>query len=259
MSPIAHPAPARFCASLILRSIAVLAGLAVTTAPAQAEFVTQFAGLNYGQSPAGSYKWYQTSTQFANNDPDIKYVEYKPVDNYGNHHFLSFCIQRNVTMEPNPHEFDVVDLADAPDALPMGTTAANNIRRMWATWRSDLDMGSESVKNKKHSAFAHAIWFLLGQFDSDDNVPDGDNLGPTTKGYYLQYLQGWGTDLANLKALVGRYGHHKDDQDQIIEYCPPPPPGPDDVVPAPAALVLALTGIVPCLALRRRIFRKNAA
>jgi hypothetical protein len=116
MSPIAHSTVARFNASFILRAFAVLVGLAVSTSSARAEFVTQFAGLNYGQSPAGSYKWYQTSTQYANNDPDIKYVEYKPVDAYGKHHFLSFCIQRNVIMEPNPHEFNVVELDFAPDA-----------------------------------------------------------------------------------------------------------------------------------------------
>jgi hypothetical protein len=259
MSPIALCNPARVSASFILRSVAVLAGLAASTAPAHAEFITQFAGLNYGQSPAGSYKWYQTNTQYANNDPAIDYVEYKPADSQG-HHFLTFCIQRNVTMEPNPHEFNVVDLEQAPDASHMSTGTANKIRTMWGNWRSDLDVGTDSVKNKKHSAFAHAIWYLLGQFENGDNTPDGDGLSNSTKTYYLQYLNEllWdGTKKANLKALVGRYGHYKDDQDQIIEY--DPPPGNDNVVPAPAALVLALTGIGPCLFLRRRVFGRKAS
>lgn len=258
MSPIAHSTPARFGASFILRAIAVLAGLTVIASSAKAEFVTQFAGLNHGQSPAGSYKWYQTNTQFANNDPVVDYVEYKPADNQG-HHFLSFCIQRNVIMEPNPHEFNVVDLEQAPDASPM-LAVADKIRTMWGNWRSDLDVGSESTKNKKHSAFAHAIWYLLGQFETGDPTPDGDNLSGASEDYYIKYLNELLWDqgkMANLKALVGRYGRHGDDQDQILEV--EGGGGTTNTVPAPAALVLALTGIVPCLALRRRIFRRNPA
>jgi hypothetical protein len=257
MSPNAHPVSARVRASFITRAIVVLAGLAASAAPAHAEFITQFNGLNYGQSPAGSYKWYQTASQFNNNDPEIDYVHSQPVGADGKHHFLTFCIQKNVVMEPNPHEFNVVDLEDAPDASAMGTVTANKIRTMWGNWRSDLDVGTDSTKNKKHSAFANAIWHLLGQVDGNG---DGSHLSGTTKTYYLNYLNEllWDdSKLANLKALVGRYGRHKDDQDQIIE-CNPPP-GDDNVVPAPAALVLALTGIGPCIALRRRIFGRKVA
>jgi hypothetical protein len=264
MSPKALCNPARVSASFILRAVAVLAGLAASTAPARAEFKAYFNGLNEGHSPAGSYKWYQKPDDYADTldaYPDLKYVN--TIDRYGNSHFLTFCIQKNVSMQSNPHYFTVKPLEEAPDAGPMGENA-DMIRMMWARWRSYLDVSDKSTETKrqkdidnKHDAFAHAIWHLVNQFDGDG---DGSNLDGDVKKYYLKFLNEdyWDEDKkANLLALVGRKGY-KDDQDQIIEYCPPPP-GNDNVVPAPAALVLALTGIAPCLFLRRRVLGRKAS
>ena len=73
---------------------------------------------------------------------------------------------------------------------------------------------------------------------------------------YLFYINSanWNKSLvANLKVLSS-----PNDQDQLIEVR-----GGDgkttNVVPAPAALVLALTGLGPCLLLRRRIFGRKVA
>jgi hypothetical protein len=271
MSPIAQSKPQRFRAALVLRAIVVLGGLAASAAPARAEFKACFDGLNRGHSPAGSYKWSQSELDYAATQaayPDLDYVN--TIDNNGTSHFLTFCIQKNVTMLQNPHHFKVVKLEEAPDAKKMGDTATK-IKMMWAQWRKTLDVSNYSDTsdankdiNKKHSAFAHAIWHLLGQWDKNgDGDGDGPDLTGQTLEYYKQYLKeaDWKSGEANLMALVGSQKYkkgYKDDQDQIIE-CEPPPPGNDDVVPAPAALVLALTGIAPCLALRRRIFRRNAA
>jgi hypothetical protein len=256
MSPIANTTPARCRVSSIFRAMLVLAGLAATSVQSQAAFITKFDGIHAGHSPAGQYSWHQSQTNYdaAVSQYGVDYIHTTSGSGANTkYHFITFCIQKNVYMTSNPHSFEVVDLTSAPEP-GMSPQTALDIRTLWGNFFSRA-LGTNTLGNDaaKSAAFGYAIWHLLGQFDPGST---GAGLANGVLTNYLYFIDSdnWDKKLvANLRVLSS-----PNDQDQLIEVR-----GGDgkttNTVPAPAALVLALTGLGPCLLLRRRIFSRKVA
>jgi hypothetical protein len=165
-------------------------------------------------------------------------------------HFVSFCIQTSQFISPgNTYTYNVVQLEQAPDGANMSSSQANQIRRLWTAERGNIN-----GDNLKSAAFQWAIWGILGQ-----NTYSGGNAG--LQALITQYISESNGNyaLANLAALTS--GSPVFAQDQIIELNGGFTPQGGEVVqtPVPAGLILAVTGIVPCLALRRRHARTASA
>jgi hypothetical protein len=177
----------------------------------------------------------------------------------------TFCIELNQGIS-NPVGYNVANLTSAPaPGVGVGQMTANQaaaVRQLWARYNSTI--GTNSTKA---AAFQLALWEIIydseGQWGagganlmgSSYNFLGNGSLKSSTAAAanqanaWLQSLTSSGPQ-ANLAALTSA-----DDQDQLIELKDGYTIRGGDIVPtpAPAGLILAATGIVPLLALRRRL------
>jgi hypothetical protein len=221
----------------------VLLGLGVfATTSAQAGFTARFDSFSGDGAGAGIYMWKQGGS-YGTYVPG--YVESGPPSG-SIHSFQSFCIQTSQHISTgNNYTYSVIELKDAPiPGSGMGPTRADNIKRMWATYKSTL-----GTDLKKNEAFQYAVWNLSGQ----SFTLSGD---ATVQSYYYTYLSGWGTAKANLAALADGTA-----QDQVFELEDGYVPSGGNIVevPVPPAVVLVAAGIASGLFLRRRIAGQQAA
>jgi hypothetical protein len=205
-------------------------------------------GYNWAQSTPGSVSWLPNQ-------------------------FHTFCIEilQNIYFGET-YNYNPVSLQNAPQrsgvSEAMGLVKENLIRELWAEWSGDLTTAT------KYEAFQVAIWNIL--YDTDFSVSSGSGW------FYLTTSQGSAAQTANVMAQANTYLDYlaANDptgsgslsmanlvalsnlgaQDQIALLNPgylPPPPGGDSPqpVPAPPTAVLALMGLLPCVALRRRYRR----
>lgn len=223
----------------------VLLGLGVfATTSAQAGFTARFNSFTGDGAGAGIYMWKQGGS-FGTYVPG--YVESAPPSG-GIHSFQTFCIQTGQYISTgNNYTYSVIALKDAPiPGSGMGDTKANNLKRMWATYKSTL-----GTDNDKNQAFQYAVWYITGQTWTGGG-PTGAVLT-----WYNTYKNSanWGTVYANLAALASG-----DAQDQVIELEDGYVPSGGNIVevPVPPAVVLVAAGIASGLFLRRRIAGQQA-
>jgi hypothetical protein len=183
----------------------------------------------------------------------------------------TFCIEipEHVSNGPD-YLFTPTPLTSLPNANgggpTMTQTKVDNIAKLWEAYRDTINGNAVLT-----TAFQVSIWAIVygnGSYSYNADVNGGTNNstdGVLTSGLFksaendavnskahewLTSLSGL-TDKANLvgfKVTLGNANH----QDQISER----EENFDDglqPVPAPPAVILALVGIVPCLAMRRRL------
>ena len=226
-----------------LVGFALVVGFAVTTGSAKAGPITvTFEHVGPGIGNAGQYNWNTGSTTYEG-------VLYTPMGNGSSsmNHFITFCIERNQYISNgstyNDYYFSNLELSPVPGPA-MPSSAPDDIRAMWAEFRSSLDTNTESA------AFQEAVWHLA---DPGYNP----SLSGAELTYYNAYLNSsnWQSGLANLASMV-----NQERQDQILELEPGyivDENGNIIPVPAPATLVVALL-VAPAMVLRRRLARKVA-
>lgn len=214
-------------ASLLLLSSSQPAGAAYITAQVKPFAAPNFPGLTPGHGAAE----FVVRIDWVNLASDQPWLEST---------FSTFCIQRSQDVYfGGTYTYTIGALESAPTgngSPAMTTIQANQIRRLWHLDRATL--GEDPTRN---AAFQYAIWQILGYAYPIDGTNAA--LGLQIAKYLNDSVRSVGLSeanggLANLIALKSDGA-----QDQIIE-APRP-------APVPPALVLALTGILPLLGLRR--------
>ena len=183
------------------------------------------------------------------------------------HSFSSFCIEYHSHVYlGSDYTFQVRTLDSSPvPGSGMGAAKADQIRRLWAGYRLAINTvtgqtstngndGKYSV-NEQYAAFQLAIWKILGTTGLATFGNDIECLSNT----YVTYSRNTANNnLANLAVLSsGKDSQgtpYSDFQDQVVEIRGGwTPNGFGDMVPtpAPAALILAMTGLVPLFAFGR--------
>jgi hypothetical protein len=232
-----HTAIFTFIPSFHMRHLAIAALpfllLFASGQNAHAAFVTaKLTGVGLGQNTtpgfAGEINWSQAPANNAN---------------WINNQFTTFCIEITQHVGINgTYTFETKSLENAPvsPASPMGYTGkADQIRRMWTYAHADSTRLDSNVEN---AAFQQSIWKILNaSFTVDAGLTANVNT-------FITESNNASNAKANLIALTSSAV-----QDQIVELKPGYGPHGDEVVPtpAPAALVLLLTGAVPFFVSRR--------
>lgn len=229
----------------------VLLGLGVfATTSAQAGFTARFNSFTGDGAGAGTYMWKQGGSEnvFGAYVPGYVVTSTSGSGASKVYNFQTFCIQTGQHISTgNNYTYSVIELKDAPiPGSGMGETKANNLKRMWATYKSTLDT------SEKNQAFQYAVWNITGQTWSGSG-PTG-----TVLTWYNIYKTSanWGSAYANLAALASG-----DAQDQVIELEDGYVPSGGNIVevPVPPAVVLVVAGVASGLFLRRRIAGQQAA
>jgi hypothetical protein len=179
--------------------------------------------------------------------------------------FGTFCIEipRDVYLG-STFTLAQTDLTALPTSGPSLTVPkVAQIQALWAASRGSLATGTD------YAAFQLAIWEIVYENGSTYNVSAGqgnftarNNAAVTAKAnQYLQTVNGSqfvngvlvnnGTELARANVVGFRVTQNGagDYQDQIAEIAP---------TPAPPALVLVLSGLLPLLAFRRQLLNRAA-
>ena len=193
-------------AKCVVTSVCLVIGLTTSVTPAPASPLTvTFEGVSPAVGNAGQYNW---NTGAVNHNG----ILYTPNANGSSslNHFVAFCMEQPQYVSPGTTygNYTFSNLETSPSPGPVLTVStANDIRAMWAEYRTGLDTGTFADKANKSAAFQHAVWQLV---DSTYNP----TLGGAVGGYYTGYLNSssWQSGLANLATLVS-----DDKQDQIFE------------------------------------------
>lgn len=211
--------------------------------------------------------------------------------------FITFCIEVSQHVTSNhSYTLDPQALHTLPNSgavTPMNSNKANDVAQFWARWASDIaalqptgsrviagfNGGNAVYQDVIGSAIQLAIWEIVFEKDysTDGTVAtytaghyDVTTEAATNGGFVVTGGKQLSRDLANhMLSLVDFNGgaaanvigfkvtngmNHHQDQVGLLE-------GPNNLVPtpAPAAVVLALTGLVPCVVFRRRLAGRPAA
>lgn len=193
------------------------------------------------------------------------------------HNFSSFCIEYNSHVYlGRDYTFQVRTLESSPiPGTGMGSAKSDAIRRLWAGYRTAINTASSPTATnaldgkytvrEQYAAFQLAIWKILGTSNLPTNFAgDINNLS----NIYVTYANNKSNhNLANLVALSSGLDSkgkpNSDFQDQIVELKDGwVVNGFGDIVktPAPATVVLMISGCFPLLALGRfrKMVQKNA-
>ena len=223
----------------LLLAAGLTAGLAVGASVSAAPLSVTFEGVRPGSGNAGQYNWNSGTTS-------ISGLVYTPFGNgsASANHFVTFCIERNQQINGGSTytSYSFASLENSPNpGQPMSAETADNLRRMWAEYRDDLDVGTDAERAIKSAAFQHAVWSLV-EANSQASVPVSE------ADYFALFLNSntWRSGLANL--MVMGSGNQ---QDQLVEFAPLAP----DPVPEPGMLALGLL-VAPALYLRRKLAAK---
>ncbi len=241
--------------------LCVALGLLASARPADAGFTATFDSVQPGSTSGGEYAgqfdWHTSSV--------VSGVAYNVTgtnnSSYPSTHFISFCIQFNQNISfGSTYTYNLVNLEAAPQGgtgtTTMTASSADRIRRMWA---AEVDTGNLNGSATNSAAFQWAVWSILGYVPPDLTTVSGlDNAIAIQANYYKNTVSTSAGAKANLWAMASPTA-----QDQVIELGSgyvgnDPNGGPVLATPAPASLVLALSGLVPFLAFRRRLLNRTA-
>jgi len=252
--------------SVLKRTIAflgLLLGLAGTGLQAQAGYV-KFDNVSPGHGATGQYNWHFVDGTPSHNaiagPVGIKYTD------VGQSHFTTFCVETQqhisggsvYSVGTPTSNYQFVSLAIAPTTsgnITIGSLTISRgdaLREMWSKWHGGLS------GNDAFAAFQFAVWHITGQtLDSNTGHPGSNSNVLALYNQYLDTTQWDSNKKADLAVMHSGLPTTYAFQDQLLEL--------DGgganlltIVPAPPALILALAGIVPCFALRRRLTAKAA-
>jgi hypothetical protein len=251
-------------------ALGAIMGLAAAT-PARADFTATGYSLSYGESSnwgtvhytGGSYSYWAGAITWATSTPIHGLTG---LSGLGPNQFNAFCVE--LTQDATqPETFHAESLADIPDSRGgMGTNAAAMISALLAQNPALSPSGSAaSTSKEEYAELQLAIWDIvynggaqiLDQHTHGSNTFYLDTSGMSVDPNFLSKTNSLlsSIDLSYSCNVVGLLGvNHA--QDMVVEL---PngngPDGPGDIVstPAPPAFLLALFGVVPCLAFRRRL------
>jgi hypothetical protein len=265
-------------------------GLLATSAPARAGFTADLIGAGHGGSGVSvSYPGAGAPNPWSGFAGQIMWDVLPNGSSIAgltdaNGRFNTFCIQLG-QYALDPQTFNARNLATLPDAgaaSPMGATRALLLRELFAERFTSLTVsGNTAQTNLNHQAFQLAVWEIVYETNSilkltgpNQGVLYASGHSATTlangwlktlagqsgdAGYTQGYLGDGTGDVTQLANLVGLQGVNGQDQVAVLQPGFGPGPGGDiEPVPAPPAVVLALAGVLPCLALRRRLRNRDA-
>jgi len=264
--------------------LGIVLGLVATNGSARANFTVSGPG-SYSLGPVGNlssvslsgpngFSYSGQAGQFTwNNDPllspdnDIVLTGGK---------VTSFCIEipEHVSSGSTYYFERHTSLTDLPDAngggSKMNGTQATMIRQIWQSFHTDA-----LTSGDKAAAFQVAIWTVLYGNGGLSHTTGSGSL--TAGGWAVSgsstildqaktYLTTFGSVQANLVGYKLRLDSSTgaNAQDQLVEVTGPMPNNTPDApnplaAPAPPALILALCGIIPGIAVRRRLLAPRAA
>jgi hypothetical protein len=192
----------------------------------------------------------------------------------------SFCIEITQDVyEGSTYNFHPTALTSLPTSGPkLDSTKIMELSQLWGAEYGNLMVaGNQSKTDSNSAAFQIAIWAIVYGNDNlaglawngntltsgvSGSYPNGGNpftatgTDANTAFSWLQNVQSgaWNSYNANLAGFA--VGPNGQNQDQIAElkngyYVD----GNGNIVctPAPSALILALSGLIPCFAMRRRL------
>jgi hypothetical protein len=234
-------------------ALLVASTLALTAAPARAGFTARWVDANpdltltvlYNNQPyqnvlVGRYLWDRTGGD--------------PIDFVGSNgtRFWTYCTELTQEIR-NPVAFNVVQVEQAPNPGilgGMGSVKADMLRQYFALHYSD------SFTHAQAAAFQLGIWEIVFDNSGSLDVTSGNfqlsTSNTTVRDLANGYLTGITGSLSGLTASQMTIANQlvalssPDDQDQLTLHRDHVRP-----VPAPPGPVLAATGLVPALALRR--------
>jgi hypothetical protein len=223
---------------------ATLAGFTANWTSANPALVlnVSYNGQAYNNVLVGQYNWTRTGGD--------------PIDFVGSNGttFWTFCTELTQTIS-NPVTFTVVGVEQAPNpGIPggMGSVKADMLRQYFA-----LNYSS-SFTNQQAAAFQLGIWEIVFDNSGTLDVSSGDfkltTSNATVRNLANSYLAGINGNLSGLTAsqmtvasqLIALSSPTSQDQLTFRNF---------HTTPAPPSLVLAVTGLIPSLALRR--FRRR--
>jgi hypothetical protein len=244
-----------------LTGLGLVLGLAAPASPARADFKATLTSLNPGQwtvdvqdSVHGNVSGYNYGAGQLN--WTVNGASVGTLAGNGTN-FGSFCIEIPKHVQIGTmYTFDAQSLGSLPTSLvpSMGDVKADQIRELWAERHASLSTGEQ------YAAFQLSIWEII--YETKGDLAVTGSTGGTFRAYgtpdnivtlantWLASVNGLDANgtaparLANLSGMRVTINSGGDYQDQVVEVV---------AAPTPPALVLALLGIIPCLALRRRL------
>ena len=186
--------------------------------------------------------------------------------------FGTFCIEipQHVSLN-SAYDFTQKDLNDLPTSRNpvMGLLKGAQIQAVWAAWHGSIVVtGNATATATNYAAFQVAIWEIVYDNSSTSSydvitgnfIASSNSTVTSQANTYLATVSGSAFDAnnvlkkngtalarANVVGFEVRTGSNGEAQDQIAV-----------VAPAPPAVVLLLSGLVPFLAFRRRLLNRTA-